>query len=176
MVVSIDRCNNLIFEIQTAYLFFECSKAERPTLLNLRSGLRGPGGHLLARWFRLCLTQCGLHLEQLSVLFYQNYLSGFTKGIQALEENIVDDLDDISALKSGQASSLSIGIFPTWVIENVLPGVISWLHSAYPDLRLTIYRRVNSKELLGSLRAGELDIIVGTEQVAVEQMVLNARI
>jgi len=57
-----------------------------------------------------------------------------------------------------------------------LPGVISWLHSAYPDLRLTIYRRVNSKELLGSLRAGELDIIVGTEQVAVEQMVLNARI
>jgi DNA-binding transcriptional LysR family regulator len=98
-----------------------------------------------------------------------SYGRSFAQHAKLIGVQVVHALDDISALKSGQAGSLSIGISPTWVMENVLPGVISSLHADHPDLRLTIYRRVSSKELLESLRAGELDIIVGTEQVAIEQ-------
>jgi DNA-binding transcriptional LysR family regulator len=81
--------------------------------------------------------------------------------------HVKNALSDIEALKSGHAGSLNIGISPTWLMEDVLPRVIMDLVVDRPGLNLGLFSRVSSKELLETLRSGELDIIIGTEQVGI---------
>ncbi|MEX2374962.1 MAG: LysR family transcriptional regulator [Dehalococcoidia bacterium] len=68
----------------------------------------------------------------------------------------------ISAARSGHAGTLNIGIAPNWFLEN---GVAMVLAELLPDSRRPRFRLTsgtNSWSMLGQLRTGELDLVIGT--------------
>jgi DNA-binding transcriptional LysR family regulator len=73
-------------------------------------------------------------------------------------------LNEIDAVKNGNAGSLSIGVTPSWLMEEVLPKMVSNLTNARPGLKLTVMHQVSSKVYLEVLIAGGLDMFIGTEQ------------
>ena len=73
-------------------------------------------------------------------------------------------LNEIDAVKNGNAGSLSIGVTPSWLMEEGLPKVGSELTKARPGLKLIVMHHVSSKVYLEMLLAGGLDMFIGTEQ------------
>jgi len=63
---------------------------------------------------------------------------------------------DLVGLRSGQSGTLRVGTFQS-ISVRVLPGVLAALHRDRPHVRVLPYETDDQAELLGLLRAGELD-------------------
>lgn len=128
---------------------------------------------------QLGMTQSGLTKsiqtleESVGILLFIRHARGVdpTKYGRSLAEHAIliraqanNALVQIDALKSGHSGSLQIGVSPSWIMDKIIPGVVAELNTIRPDLDLGIFNRVSSKKLYYTLRAGQLDIIIGTEQ------------
>lgn len=93
---------------------------------------------------------------------YGQNLTTHVKLLLAQADNAFNDLE---SLEKGETGNLRIGISPIWLMENRLPEIISDMVSLRPKLNLQILSRVSSRTLFETLQTGDLDIVVGTEQI-----------
>ena len=130
------------------------------------TGLRPPSLHRAIRDLALNVGAPLLERRGRGVLLTHRGLALVTQVGLAVAE-LRSALSEIAGPAAQEERDIAVGAMPL-SRARLLPNAIGALHAAMPDLRFRVVEGSRS-ELIGPLRAGELDLIVGALRPAVKE-------